>query len=265
MVQCYAYLEAKEADKIVKQHFQDRIFSVCQGRLSWLFYTTATYRLQSPFFAVSDGDSAKRLKALYDTPNLAYSTTGSYTFLQLCLFLKMWPSEWLFVLHFLDAKLDNWLSCLRKSQYMSNLWIEAQTSETFKAYNSLVEDIDYIERDYPQYDLSDSALLYLTVVHIEKAIETIEKQCKAQRHTADESYEIKVKRVREYFDAHQRTLSVQRIRSNILATFKIPMAELDTQSPPHVKTGLEPSLAAASDRAQPLGPNPPSRSQPIGL
>lgn len=107
---------------------------------------------------------------------------------------------------------------------MANLWVEKEEWETFRPHDTIPGDGDYIRGLYPHYHLSDSALLWLALLYLEKLIKLIEYELDAQPQRKDVDVERKMF-VRKCFDSFQDTLSSNKIRSNILKTFTISKAD----------------------------------------
>ena len=205
----------------------ERIHSVCEGHLIWVFRIADSTNTWSPYYTISGSNTAEEVKHSSIKPTLAYSVEGAFHFLKLCLYLHMWSEKWLFVLDLMHLKLRDWLLYLERNQHMANLWVEDEDLESFKPYNTTSEDVGYIRRTYPHYHLSDAALIWLALLHVEKTIKTIEDRFRTQTPRNADSIESMLKDIRQYFDASQGNLSLQQIQSNILKTFKVPRERIN--------------------------------------
>lgn len=150
-------------DEDAKQQIQDRSHAVCEGHLIWVFRMADSTNTWSPHYTVSGSKATHNIQ-----PSLANFVEGAFHFLKLCFYLSTWHNKWKFGLELFHLKLRDWLLYLERNQHMANLWIERHDFESFKPYNSTSEDAVYIRRKYPHYYLSDAALIWLALSHVEK-------------------------------------------------------------------------------------------------
>ena len=244
LIQCQVYIGSIQWEEDRKRHILDRIRSTCEGHLIWASKVADSTNTWSPYYAMSGSNTAEELKNSSMKPSLAYSVEGAFHFLKLCLYLSTWREKWHFVLELTHLKLRNWLLYLERNQHMANLWIEDEDLESFKPYNSTSEDVGYIRRTYPHYNLSDAALVWLALLHVEKTIKMIEDNVHAQALRDGDPIGTMLKNVRQSFDASQGILSLQQIRSNILKTFKVPRIGLN--APLSASAGAKISRTVAS-------------------
>lgn len=235
-----------QKDENAKRHIQDRIDSVCEGHLVWVFQIADSTDTWSRYYAVSGSNTAEEFNS-DSYPSLAYSVEGAFQFLKLWLYLSTWNEKWQFVLELLHLKLRDWLLYLERNQHMANLWIEDEDLEFFKPYNSLSEDVSDIRRTYPRYHLSDAALIWLALLHIEKTIKLIEDTFHTQTPQNAGPIESMVKDIRQYFDASQGTLSLQHIRSSILKTFKVSKGGLNASLSAGKRAGIGHTVTISGD------------------
>ncbi|KAL8823915.1 MAG: hypothetical protein Q9191_005448 [Dirinaria sp. TL-2023a] len=219
------HIRSVQKDEDKRHQIQDRIHSVCESHLNWVFRigdildSTKTW---SPYYTVGVRETEGELKASPVKSSMACSAEGAFQFLKLCLYLSTWEEEWQFVLELLDSTLDGWLSYLKRNKHMGNLWVEDEDVGSFSPYDSISEDVSYVHRTYPHYRLSDAILVWLALLYIEKMIGFIEGKFDAEALQNVESIEWKVKNVRDSFETYQDTLSLQKVRSSIIETFRIP-------------------------------------------
>ena len=235
------YFRSMQKDEDANQHIHDRIRSVCEGHLVWAFQIADSTRTWVEWYLINGSRPAKALEPSSDNSSITYAVQGAFQFLKLCLYLRTWNEKWKFVLELLHLKLGDWLSYLGENQHMANLWIEAEDFESFKPYNSVSKDVGYIRRFYPHYRLSDAALIWLALLHVGKAIEMLESKVQIQTAQNAGSTESQMKDIRQWFDTSQEVLSLQRIRSSILKTFKVPKRGANAPFSAGGKTGFGPT------------------------
>lgn len=106
-----------------------------------------------------------------DKPSTSRVVEGAFHFSKLWLYCSTWPTEWNFVLELLHIKLDDWLSYLRSSQHMANLWITRQEDVMLKPYDTISPENGSIQKTYPQYRLSDFTMLWIALSQLEGLID----------------------------------------------------------------------------------------------
>lgn len=156
---------------------------------------------------------------------------GGFQFLKLYLYLNTWEEKWVFVLELLHLRMDGWLSYLKSTQHMANLWVEKEDQETFRPHDTTPGDGEQISKMYPQYHLSDFALLWLALLHLEKLIKLIEYKFKGQREAPAESLVRMLERVQQSFAYYQDSLSLDKLRSNVMKTFQVSSSTFNTDFP----------------------------------
>lgn len=170
----------------------------------------------------------------YDpNPLLSRATQGSVQFLKLCLYHNLWKENWEFILDFLHSNLKQWLEYLDSTKHMNNLWVEDQDTENLRPSDTSLADEDYISKDFPYYDLSDAAVVWLALSQLDKLITSIENQSTLAQVQADRIRE--VREVRQWFKSHQNTLSPEQIRASMFKTFTIPKDDVILDSMSHSK------------------------------
>ncbi|KAL8881791.1 MAG: hypothetical protein Q9198_001075 [Flavoplaca austrocitrina] len=146
---------------------------------------------------------------------------GAFHFSKLWLYLNTWSQDWKFIVEQLHCKLEGWLWYLRDTQHMGNLWVEQSGYENLKPYDTISADHNMLDQRNPEYHLSDFTMFWLALKRLEELIDLIEKSCRLDAIPEDDPLKFKVNKVREIFDSHQNTLTIERFRTNILDTFTV--------------------------------------------
>ena len=196
----------------------NRIRTACECHLVWAFLIATPTNTWESYYSV--GGFNEEVES--EPSSTSRAIEGAYQFLKLYLYLNTWKEKWRFILELLQLKLEGWLSYLKSTQHMANLWVEREDMETFKPRDTSPRDGDYISRMYPHYHLSDAALLWLALLQLEKMIQLIEAEFAGQSQSQSLAVESMVKDVRHCLVSYQKDLSLHKIRSNIIETFKVP-------------------------------------------
>ena len=223
LIQCEIYLRSVHTQEDAKRHLQDRIKTICEGHLVWLFQSAASTPTWGYFYTI---DGTKQTSLESTTAPLTKSTEGARQFLKLSFYFSAWDTEWLFILKLLHGSLKRWLLYLESSQHMANLWIENEDMQAFKPSSSTSDNVGEINLLYPRYRLSEATLLWLALLHIERMIHLIEERSMQMAQLPDDSQSM-IKDIRQDFDIFKETFGLRSIRSKILSTFKVPKRELN--------------------------------------
>ena len=192
------------------------------------------------------------------------ATQGGFQFLKLCTYYHTWEEEWEFVLEFLHLKLKEWLEYLESTMHMDNLWVEREDSQTFKLHDTSPGDGDYISKKYPHYTLSDSAVVWIALLQLEKLIGMIEERARPLTQPNADRRESMAKDVRQWYDSHQDNLNVHKVRKNILKTYQVSRDEASPGSTSHAKASVGPTVVNPDDsQSTPFGALD-SLSMPLG-
>ena len=116
---------------------------------------------------------------------------------------------------------------------MNNLWVEEQDIENLKPSDTSSADGGYISKDFPHYDLSNAAEVWLALSQLDQLITSIENQ---STHAQVQVQADRVREVRQWFKSHQATLSPEQIRSSMFKTFMIPKDDVILESMSHSKS-----------------------------
>ena len=227
---------------------KDRIYATCKGHLVWTSFIANDTPNQTWIrgYAVNGKFNRTDEEKLW-----AFSMEGAFYFLELYLFLDTWSEKWSFVLNLLHLKFEKWLRRLEKTQHMSNLWIEDEDDESFKPNVSTSDDAAEISRRYPHYDISHSTLIWQAISQVERMLKMIGNQLEKVEDT--ESTEM-LKEIRESIESFQGSLSLQRIRDNILRTFKVPKVGLHTALPIDNNATLTTAVRSPNDASLSVQP-----------
>lgn len=226
LIQCYRYIGTEwQGDAESKTNNLSQIRKTCEGHLDWIFKFANSNPTWSNEYSV-DGTQVHGL----ENPKLSRATLGGVQFLKLCLYHDVWKENWEFILGFLHSKLKQWLEYLDSTKHMNNLWIEYQDTENFKPYDTSSVNGGYISKDFPYYDLSDAAIVWLALSQLDKLITSIENRSTNAPPQAD-----RVREVRQWFKSHQGTLSPEHIRSCMFKTFTVPKDDVVPESVSHSK------------------------------
>lgn len=219
LIQCYRYINIEwHDDADLKIDNLSRIREICEGHLIWIFKIADSSPTWSTFYSV---DGAQVDYVPY--PLLSRATEGGFQFLKLCLYHNVWMENWEFILDFLYSNLKQWLEYLDSTKHMNNLWVEDQDTENLKPYDTSSADGSYISKDFPQYHLSNAAVVWLALSQLDKLITSIENQSTPAQ--AD-----RVREVRQWFESHQGTLNPEHIRSSMFKAFTIPKDDVILES-----------------------------------
>ena len=179
---------------------------------------------------VEDTTRGNKAEASSQERSTSRSIQGAYQILKLNLYSSTWEERWEFVLELLDLKLADWLSYLADTRHMDNLWIERQSLETLKSYDSSSGEGGFIERMYPEYHLSDSTLLWLAVQQLENLIRSIEDRSYLRDWRQSNTTNVKAREARRCLDFYQDKLNSRKLQSNIIKTFLVSRRESSTWS-----------------------------------
>ncbi|KAL9610527.1 MAG: hypothetical protein Q9167_004765 [Letrouitia subvulpina] len=129
------------------------------------------------FYSVSGECTPREDEDLSGNDTPSRSVQGAFNFLKTCPYLATWRVEWKFVLELLYEKLDQWLKQLTASQHMSNLWVDKEDYEWLTPYHDNIStNKEDFFRAFPQYHLSDSALVWLALSQLEQLMSTIQEE-----------------------------------------------------------------------------------------
>ena len=180
------------------------------------------------FYSVS-GESLTPERDLPNNIKLSYSVEGAYNFLKLCFYFTTWKEDWKFVLELLHGRLSQWLNYLASTQHMSNLWTERIDIQSETPEHDNIANGRQILRAFPQYRLSDFALLWLCFLQLEQLVETIHELC-ASIDRSDDRTKGMIQDVRKSLESVPKTISRQELQSNLLKTFKVSKETLFPRS-----------------------------------
>ena len=219
LIQSYRYIDTELYDDAdLKIDKLSRIRAICKGHLVWIFQIADSSPTWSTHYSV-DGAQVN----FSPCPLLSRATQGGFQFLKLCLYLNVWMEDWEFILDFLHSNLKQWLEYLDSTKHMNNLWVEDQDTEDLKPYDTSSVDGGYISKDFPQYHLSDAAVVWLALSQLDIVITSIENQSTPAQ--AD-----RIREVRQWFESHHGTLNPEHIRSSMFKTFTIPKDDVILES-----------------------------------
>ncbi|KAL8697971.1 MAG: hypothetical protein Q9201_006827 [Fulgogasparrea decipioides] len=258
LVQCQKYINAMPDRGSSQLENAHRIQKTCKGHLIWAFKIA---KYADTWTILHEINSAKvtSVPSSSEPSSKSRSVEGAWQFLKLCLYLKAWPDEWHFVLELLNHKIEEWLTYLAKTQHMANLWVERDEVENLRPYNTISRDDRDINKVFPQYHLSDSALLWLALSQLEQIIQMIERKFESPIEQHDASIESMIRAVREYHDSFQDTLSPQKIRLSIFNTFKISKRQYSNEEITDEKASSSLGAAAFGKSQAPAVPKLPGK------
>ncbi|KAL9000928.1 MAG: hypothetical protein Q9188_005567 [Gyalolechia gomerana] len=221
LIQCQTYINARQAENAAYRETSARIKHACRFHLVWIFKIAEVPLNDTWAVFYPVGGSWVRSKAPADERTESRALQGAFHFSKLWLYLNTWSQDWEFTVEQLHCKLEGWLSYLRATQYMGNLWAERSSYGNLKPYDTISADLYILDQQNPEYYLSDFTMLWLALKRLEKLIDLIEGSCRLDRRPEDDPIKRKVKEVRDIFDSYQSILGAERIRSNILKTFTV--------------------------------------------
>ncbi|KAL8719189.1 MAG: hypothetical protein Q9225_003768 [Loekoesia sp. 1 TL-2023] len=173
---------------------------------------------------------------------------GAFHFSKLWLYYSTWTQEWEFVLQLLHAKLGKWLSYLRNTQHMANLWVARQEDVILKPHDTISPGNGSIYRTCPQYHLSDFTTLWITLNQLEELVDSIERNPDLQRRSREDLAKCWFNELRQIFDSHRKILGIQTVRSNILETFVVSKrGEISNQLNTYEKTATNPEATEVGE------------------
>ena len=236
-------------DPITREQVASRIHATCKGNLVWYF----EFAYASPTWSKNyDLDGAPSKKEP-DFSATSHVVQGSFQFLKLCLYHETWDDRWEFVLHLLHLKLEQWLDYLENTRHMGHLWVEGESSENFRPFDTSGEHGDYGSKWYPFYLLADASVTWQALFRLERLVDSIEDQVKRSTSFLQEDSLTKFRDIKDWLSSHRDTLSLQGIRSSIFEIFKHPRNSENTR-PVHegkFPVGLQP-LMSNTDQDEPI-------------
>ncbi|KAG8525244.1 uncharacterized protein KY384_008888 [Bacidia gigantensis] len=243
-----------------------RIRAACEGQLKWAFQIAAPLDRWDDYQAVDGAPESNDGESRREVTSKSNPIDVSCQFLKLSLYFHSWRDKWPFVLKLLHLRMDNWLSYLVSSRHMNNLWVEREDVESWKVKDTTSHDSAYVYGKHPRYHLSDSALLWLALLQLEKLIGLIENEIQLSNGQFEENTEIMIKDVRRDFNKHREALNLRRLRSDILKTHGISVGELGTSTVQEVLAltgaGATGVSASGTHRANDFSEQTQSQSDP---
>ncbi|KAL8756856.1 MAG: hypothetical protein Q9184_004370 [Pyrenodesmia sp. 2 TL-2023] len=219
LTQCQMYINARQAETALYSKTSERIKHACQAHLVWVFNIAELSDTWAVYYPAGGNWIFPKVPAHERTES--HALEGAFHFSKIWLYLKTWSQDWEFALDQLQLNLEGWLSYVRATQYMGNLWVERSNYDYLKPYDTINADNILVDQLNPQYQLSDFTTLWLALKQLEELIGLIEKSCEMDGGHEDDPAKRKVKEVRRIFNDHQNALGTETIRSNILKTFTI--------------------------------------------
>ena len=134
------------------------------------------------------------------------------------------------MLQLLRDHLDQWLINLVATQHMSNLWVESIDFESSTLYhdNISIGDSD-VSKAFPQYHLSDAALLWLALLQLEQLVEIIQESTSTMTESFDDNVKSMIREVLKVVDSIPNQINRQNLQSNILRTFKVSKRDMSSR------------------------------------
>ncbi|KAL8941806.1 MAG: hypothetical protein Q9216_002044 [Gyalolechia sp. 2 TL-2023] len=237
LAQCRTYINTRQPENAAYWETSERIRHACRSHLVWIFKIAELPLHDTWAVSYPVGGSWMGSEILSDERTQSRALQGAFHFSKLWLYLNTWSQDWEFTVELLHGRLEGWLSYLRATQHMGNLWVEQSGYENLKPYDTISADQYMYDQQNPEYHLSDFTMLWLAVKRLEKLIDMIEESCRLNRMPEDDPVKLKVNKVRELFDSHQNILGIDRIRFNILKTFTdLQSGDLTFHTNTHQKT-----------------------------
>ena len=224
------YIIAKYDSSTVQFEYAKRIRKACEGHLIWVFKIAHYTEIWNDSDSTGNATRDSSFETSSNELSASRSVQIAYQILKLCLYLSMWEERWEFVLELLDLKLEDWLSYLANTRHMDNLWIERQSFETLRPYDTSSREGAFIEKLCPEYHLSDFTLLWLAFQQLENLVRSLDDKSNTQDTQHPDTVEQKIRRVRQSLDFYQDELNSREIQSNIIKTFKVSRMEFSTRS-----------------------------------
>ncbi|KAL9033961.1 MAG: hypothetical protein Q9180_005668, partial [Flavoplaca navasiana] len=221
LIQYQMYINTRQAENAAYRETSERIKHACRSHLVWIFQIAELPPDETWANIYPVGGSWVRSKIPADERTESRALQGAFQFSKLWLYVNTWSKDWKFTVEQLHCKLEGWLSYLRATQHMGNLWVEQSSDENLRPYDTISADHNMLDQRNPKYYLSDFTMLWLAFKQLERLIDLIEKGYRWDGLPEDDPLKLKVNNVREVFDSHRNTLSIERIRLNILRTFTV--------------------------------------------
>ncbi|KAL8898392.1 MAG: hypothetical protein Q9207_006726 [Kuettlingeria erythrocarpa] len=223
LTQSQMYINAGLAESTIYSETSESIKHACRAHLLWIFQIVELHETWDKFYPPRGTWLGPKTPS--DVRSLSQVLEGAFNFSKIWLYLNTWTQDWAFALEQLHFRLEEWLTYLRDTQHMSNLWVENSGYDNLRAYDSVSADAYSFDQQNPEYHLSDFTMLWLALKRIEELIDSIERSCSMDGTHEDDPVKRKVDEVRKIFDYHQSTLPIETIRLNILKTFTISERE----------------------------------------
>lgn len=254
------YINARQAETALYSETSERIKHACRAHLVWVFkiakLNDETWAASYPVGGVWVGPKVSTLEWTESR-----TLQGAFHFSKIWLYLNTWSHDWEFALEHLHDKLESWLSYVRATQYMGNLWAERSCYDDLKSYDTISPENYLHDQLNPQYLLSDFTMLWLALRQLENLIGSFERSCGTEGRYEDDPVKRKVNKVRRIFDDHQKILEIEAIRSNVLKTFVVPEGGESASHPNPQQRIVSPSKENFSIKAQaPIQVGTPDRS-----
>ncbi|KAL9606640.1 MAG: hypothetical protein Q9179_000162 [Wetmoreana sp. 5 TL-2023] len=220
LTQCQKYIDNLEHVEVAMKELSTRIKTTCRDHLLWVFRHATILSNDTWHTLYTIGGDPLDESVQPGDPCTSRTIEGAYQFSKLWLYLNTWSDEWELVLSLLKARLDPWLSYLRSTQHMGNLWVEKQGNETLMLFDTINHYSGSSYRMFPQYHLSDFAMLWLALRQLETVLELIEGNTDFNNGQHDDYRKMLVD-VKQTFEDHLKKLSILKIQSNVLKTFRV--------------------------------------------
>ncbi|KAL8998807.1 MAG: hypothetical protein Q9188_006027 [Gyalolechia gomerana] len=246
LTQCQKYIDGTQKDGETQRETSKRIKAACRSHLIWVFKIARLTETWNAIYSVGGDPEVAQVPS--HKPSTSRVIEGAFHFSKLWLYYSTWPTEWDFVLELLHFRLGDWLSYLRNSQYMANLWVTRQEDVTLKPHDTISPENGSIQRTYPQYHLSDFTMLWIALCQLEGLVDSIGQNTDLRRRPADDLAKSRFDKVRQILVRHRKALSIRSIHSNILQTFIVSKRGATTiQSDEYGKTATTPKAAGIGE------------------
>ena len=218
-----------------------RIRGACQRNLTFTFKVAALTKTWADSYTV-DGRPVyhtKREPSKNDQP-IARPRNGAYAFQKLLLYSKTWLEDIDFVVDLCHLRLHGWLKYLIRERHMDNLWFEKQGEKRVYPRTINSAGLGFIETDFPIYDLSAAALIWLTLTRLEQFLQQIDSSMDAAQDLSSQETIAKRQSIQHSLEFHKVDLSPSRVQSDILRSFILSMDDptISTENKSHLKAKL---------------------------
>ncbi|KAL8724581.1 MAG: hypothetical protein Q9181_006764 [Wetmoreana brouardii] len=251
LTQCQKLIDEWQEDADARLEASERIKAACRGHLVWVFKIakfSSTWERYSYM-----GDNPVETEKASDEPTVSRPVEGAFQFSKLWFYLRAWDEEWHFVFDLLHLRLDEWLSYLRNTQHMSNLWVEREDRAILKPHDSISSNSGSSNKRFPRYHLCDFTALWLALKQLGVLIDLIER-CFGFHGMQDDSARSRLSEVRQTFEDYQKSFSIHDLRSNIIRTFMVPKQGEVTSRPIINEKVITISKATSPGEPQANGP-----------